>query len=218
MKKMTIVSMVALMGAAPLAAEFSLLGFKGFLGADGGWTNTRALTESTANVTSTKSGLALVGGNIGLFVGGVHTFDNHMTLGIEGIASWQAASGRRQGRSQPYFMAYAKQKQTFGINALVGFSCSNMMPFMRMGWSSSRFDSAYSSDYLQGYAASQTTKSGFLLGVGADFAVAEGVSIGGAFDHTWYGNFSGQTDGTQPVFFKVTPETDRFTMRVKFTF
>ena len=207
-----------MVGAAPLGAEFSFLGFKGFLGADGGWSNARAVNEATVNSIGSKSDLSLVGGNIGLFVGGIHTFDNHVNVGIEGIASWQAAQGRRQGSSQPYFMEYAKQKQTFGINALVGFACPNMMPFLRLGWSSSRFDVRYSAQPQQGYGARDVTKSGFLLGVGADFPVAEGVCIGGAFDHTWYGNFTYETDGKQPAFLKVTPSTDRFTARVKFVF
>lgn len=219
MRKLSVLCTAALvMGAAPLGAEHSFLGFKAFLGADGGWSHARVVNESTVNVTSTKSDLSLVGGNIGLFVGGIHTFDNNMNVGIEGIASWQAAQGRRQGSSQPYFMEYGKQKQTFGLNALVGFTCPNMMPFVRMGWSSSRFDVNYSAQAEQGYGGRQVTKSGFLLGVGADFPVAEGVCIGGAFDHTWYGSFTYESDGTQPAYMKVIPGTDRFTMRVKFMF
>ena len=218
MRKISVLCMAALVGAAPLAADFSFLGFKGFIGADGGWTNARVTNDTTVNNVLSTSNLAVTGGNIGLFVGGLHTFDNHMNVGIEGIASWQGANGRRRGSSQPYFMESSKQQQTFGINALVGFACPNMMPFMRLGWSSSRFEMNYSAQAPQGYASRQVTKSGFLLGIGADFPVAEGICIGGAFDHTWYGNFNLSSDGRQPAEMKITPETDRFTMRVKFVF
>ena len=207
-----------MMGAAPLGAEMSFLGFKAYLGADGGWSNARVINEVTVNNFGTRSDLSLTGGNIGVFVGGIHTFDNHVNVGIEGMASWQAAQGRLQGYSQPYSMEHIKQKQTFGLNALVGFTCPNMMSFLRLGWSSARFNADYSAFAPQGYGSRQVTKSGFLLGVGADFPVADGVCIGGAFDHTWYGSFTYESDGVQPASLKVSPSTDRFTMRVKFIF
>ena len=45
----TLCTAALLVGAAPLAADFSFLGFKGYLGADGGLTNGRIVNETTVN-------------------------------------------------------------------------------------------------------------------------------------------------------------------------
>ena len=219
MKKLSILcSAAALLGAASLGWSDHHQGVRGFIGADGGWAFGRGVIEKTRDDVLGTSNIGLVGGDVGVFLGAMYAFDNHFCLGIEGTAGWMGAGGRIQGSVQPLSMNYLRQKNAFGVNALLGFACPLVHPYLRAGWSNAKFEGKYSALDNEGWGARSVSKSGFLLGLGADFCVADGVFVGGAFDHAWYGSFTYETDGTNTVKLKVSPQTDKFTVRLKFVF
>ncbi|TGW15835.1 hypothetical protein EIL50_00480 [bacterium NHP-B] len=218
MKKISLLALSSALVGAAFVGHADDHGFKAFLGVDGGFVNTRSVVDKTGSGMSSTSDMAVTGGDVGLFVGVMHVFDNSISLGLEGTAAWIGSTGRIQDLDQPRAMNVLQQKNAYGINALVGFACPAMHPFIRMGWSNSKFDASYSAENLEGWGARQVSKSGFLLGIGADFCVYEGIYVGGSLDHTWYGNFSYETDGSAPVNVKMSPETDKLTVRLKFVF
>lgn len=227
MKKLIyLTTAVAAMAGAAMVDAKAPEGFYGTVGVDGAYLlgRTKVDTERlniAANMTDkSTTDLGPKGGAFGVFLGGMYVTDSAFFVGLDVSGSWGSATAKHDDKENDFKITF-KQKENYGVNASLGAAFDVAQPYVKFGYVRGKLRGEVDGDvntYNIGYGKEEKWESGFLLGLGADFCVSEGLFIGAAFNHVWYSDFNLTSNGTQPKKLKMKVESDEMRVRLKYAF
>lgn len=115
-----------------------------------------------------------------------------------------------------------ESKNTFGAAAKIGYVCKEMVFFGKIGVTTTKwkFNFENASQTAQNTSIN-SRKTGFLLGIGMDYAIAKNWTIGGEYIYTMYRSLKLNIPATllaNAATFNYKPKVNTFNVRLKFTF
>jgi len=216
------------------AAHAMEKGFSVHVGAQGGFFGGSSETVTNIyNAPISRADLGKQGFGGGVLMGFGYMFENCMYLGMEFNGSWGKTDAEASVLTHYRSL---KMKDQYDFAACLGWGFKYALPFLRVGigfgkWEASLRPSNLANTALPGGVNTGVTQSttpvGFLLGMGTDFHVMDGMSVGFSYDHVWFGRkeiinqvftLDPNSPTNAPLFLRVKPEVNLFKMRVKFMF
>lgn len=115
-----------------------------------------------------------------------------------------------------------QSKNTLGAVAKIGYVCKEMVFFGKLGVATTR----WKLDFANGIDAAQNLsknfrKTGFVMGLGMDYAIAKNWTVGGEYLYTMYGSLKlavPETAASVGANFTYKPKVNTFNLRLKYTF
>ena len=112
-----------------------------------------------------------------------------------------------------------KTNNTFGLLGKVGYVCKETLINLILGVSTTKFN--YQSNLFPLSSpinlSSNKRRTGFVTGIGMDYAIARNVSVGGEFLYTFYQQLKA-VDSTNEFEHSYKPRASTFNIRLKYTF
>jgi opacity protein-like surface antigen len=220
-KKVWVAAVLAGVVGGPVLAAAPHAGFS--LGANLGYAHVngklgRTFTAFTANDSSDLgSGAPLAG----LFLGyGWVASSPGLYVGGEIFGQYQNLNSKREDNYNPLGFQYTTQVRTtntFGAVAKLGYLCKDALFFLKLGVASAKWKFEFK-DLTPPFTTATTNsrKTGFVAGLGMDFAVARNWAVGGEYTYTTYGSLKLPLTGLGSLTYK--PKVSTFNLRLKYTF
>ncbi|MGJ4857491.1 outer membrane protein [Labrys sp. La1] len=171
--------------AEPIApvAPYSWTGF--YVGAHAG------AAFGNAKITS-SDGYRQGFNNVG-FVGGLHAgynyqFDNHIVVGLEGDIDYSSLSKTRHGiaAATPYAVRFKSEWQG-SVRGRLGYAFDRFLPYLTAGVAFA--DEKYRVTVPAGVSSQSTTRVGWTVGAGLEYAIDENWSVRGEVRYSDFGKW-----------------------------
>lgn len=158
---------------------------------------------------------------VGIFFGyGWAPNPTGLYLGGEVFGQYEKIKANR-GENSNIAVLFSTRLQTnnaFGAAAKIGYLCKDALLFLKAGVASTKFKFNFTNNTLAPVESVSTSprKTGFLVGLGMDYAIAKNWAVGGEFLYEVYGSLklSQPGDGT----FTYKPKKATANLRLKYTF
>jgi outer membrane immunogenic protein len=162
-----------------VAPEFNWTGF--YVGINGGWAQDTTNTPSAIYVQPANSGGGAFGGQAGF-----NYQWNHLVLGIEGDGDWLSLKASSPCFNVTFTCNTQLQNQ-YSVRGRIGGAWGNALFYATGGgaWAT------YSGNTINGAGTvfpGSSNRSGWIAGVGAEYAVWKGLILGVEYLHADYGH------------------------------
>ncbi len=162
----------------------------------------------------------------GLFLGyGWLPNTSGLYLGGEVFGQIENLNATRNDRSGLNLVDTTKlrSKNVLGAVAKLGYSCKEMLFFGKLGIATRKWDFKYESSASRQSGSINSRKTGFLIGLGMDYAISQNLAIGAEYIYTAYGSlkFSAPANaalGAGSVDINYKPKVSTINLRLKYTF
>lgn len=85
------------------------------------------------------------------------------------------------------------QKDALDVGLRLGIKLSRILPYLKMGWSSAQFETAFEDQNLPPKILRDTKRlGGWLIGIGVDVKISENMFIGASYTFVFYGTWKGK--------------------------
>lgn len=222
----TVLGGASLSVATSSAPSYKIGGFSAALQGGYATQNTKfdAKYVNGATNRSTSSDMSGDGGVVGLNLGYDYVFKNRFLLGLTLHGELSSLKGKTGNAFPPLSDGYTelKQKHAFGAYARLGYVYHRVIPFIKLGYSNSKFD-ATSKDMLAGLGSNKVSKnlSGFQGGLGCEVLFNRAWSMLGEYTYSVYEKISYPgllNDGTKTSDIQIKPQTNTFMLKLKYRF
>ena len=187
--------------APPMMAPVAVYNWTGFyIGGHigGGWADERS-TELAPGTVSFPTGTVFAGHNSSGFLGGLqggfNWQTNHLVLGVEGEYSWEDVSGTSTSVSvvNGFSSTSTVHSTDLGLfTGRVGYAADNWLLYVKGGGAWGRGNSSGTGVLANGTffdtTSSHTDRSGWVVGVGAEWGFAPNWSAKLEYDHVDFGS------------------------------
>ncbi|MCP4923592.1 MAG: porin family protein [bacterium] len=130
------------------------------------------------SLTHVKVDAGMSGFTVGIFAGYAKQFDNHFVAGLEAHASFASHDAKsNDGVLATTEFKIAKRKETFGVDAKFGRVFENVLPYVTLGWGSTKFKFKRASGNAENTSTTKRSNA-FVAGVGIKTLLTEHVTLG----------------------------------------
>lgn len=218
-KKIIIAAALAVIVGTQAQAAAPHTGFS--VGANLGYTSVDGqLKRTTAIPTSDNSNFGARSPVGGLFLGYGWSPNPHgFYLGAEVFGQYENVKAKREDLiGDPAFGWTTKlnSNNSFGASAKVGFICKDALFFGKIGVVSTKWKLEFTNPTTPETVSKNQRKSGLLLGVGGDYAIARNWTLGGEFLYAIYGGSLKLSQ--QDINMNYKPKVSTFNLRLKYAF
>jgi outer membrane immunogenic protein len=125
------------------------------------------------------------------------------------------------------FTTKLQSKNTLGAVAKIGYVCKEMLFFGKLGVTTTKWQFNFANTPNAGVGvgaqnvSTNSRKTGFLVGIGMDYAIAKNWAIGAEYLYTMYGSLKlsvPANDAAAAGNFNYKPKVSTFNVRLKYTF
>ena len=158
---------------------------------------------------------------VGLFLGYGWAPNPHgVYLGGELFGQYENINAKREDFiPQTNFSMQLRTTNTFGAAAKIGFICKDALFYAKVGIASTKWKLSFTDLTPPPLTvATNSRKSGFLLGIGTDYAVARNWTLGGEYLYTTFGSLKLAVASGLNGTFSYKPKVSTFNLRLKYTF
>jgi opacity protein-like surface antigen len=156
---------------------------------------------------------------VGLFLGYGWAPNPHgFYLGGELFGQYENVKAKREdliGLAFPSFTTKINTNNSFGAAAKIGFICKDALFFGKIGAISTKWKFEFTNPGVPETVSKNQRKTGLLLGIGGDYALARNWTLGGEFLYAIYGSLK-----LLPTEFSFShkPKVSTFNLRLKYAF
>jgi outer membrane immunogenic protein len=192
-----------------------------YIGANGGWAQSRSCWDFvaagvvTADGCRTQSG-GVIGGQLGY-----RWQSSQFVFGIEGQGDWADISSSRVSIINPAFSTQAKVDAIGLITGQIGYAWNNSLLYLKGGAAvtGNRFD------ILNGgvsVASASSTRWGAAVGAGWEYGFTPNWSFGVEYDHLFMGHSNNSFSVANPIVAgalnRISQDVDMVTLRLNYRF
>lgn len=174
---------------------------------------------NTAPASNDNSNLGARSPVIGLFLGYGWSPNPHgFYLGSEIFGQYENVRAKREdliGLAFPGFTTRLNSTNSFGAAVKIGFVCKDALFFGKIGATSTKWKLRFANPGIPEDVSKNQRKTGLLLGIGGDYAIARNWTLGGEYLYAIYGTL--KLLGTDAVI-NHKPKVNTFNLRLKYTF